>query len=57
MESSILGLVLDSSVLVAAERSRVTTPEVIEGIPEAAGDGAIVICSPTAGYLCLPLCR
>jgi len=45
------GLVIDSSVLVAAERSRVTTPEIIGAIREAVGDVAIVICSLTVAEL------
>jgi len=32
MESAIRGLVLDSSVLVAAERAKLTTPEVLRNI-------------------------
>jgi predicted nucleic acid-binding protein len=51
MEPAVLGLVVDSSVLVAAERSRVTTPEVIGAIREAVGDVAIVICSLTVAEL------
>ena len=51
MEPALLGLVVDSSVLVAAERSRVTTPEVIGAIREAVGDVAIVICSLTVAEL------
>ncbi|MGA2722521.1 MAG: PIN domain-containing protein [Bryobacteraceae bacterium] len=45
------GLVVDSSVLVAAERSGVTTPEMIAAIREAVGDVAIVICSLTVAEL------
>ncbi|HKD05872.1 MAG TPA: PIN domain-containing protein [Bryobacteraceae bacterium] len=44
MESTDLGLVLDSSVLVAAERKKLTTPEVIRKIRETVGDVTIVIC-------------
>jgi len=51
MEPAVLGLVVDSRVLVAAERSRVTTPEVIGAIREAVGDVAIVICSLTVAEL------
>ena len=47
MESAFLGLVLDSSVLVAAERKNLTTPEAIREVREAAGDVSIVICSMT----------
>jgi len=51
MEPAVLGLVLDSSVLVAAERKRLTTPDVIRKIREAAGDVTIVICSMTVAEL------
>lgn len=47
MEPAILGLVLDSSVLVAAERARLTTTGVIESIRAAVGDVPIVICALT----------
>ncbi len=42
---------LDSSVLVAAERKKLTTPEVIRKVREAAGDVTIVICSLTVAEL------
>jgi tRNA(fMet)-specific endonuclease VapC len=51
MEPAVLGLVLDSSVLVAAERKKLTTPEVIRKVREAAGDVTIVICSLTVAEL------
>jgi len=51
MGPAVLGLVVDSSVLVAAERSRVTTPDVIGAIRKAVGDVAIVICSLTVAEL------
>ena len=51
MESALLGLVLDSSVLVAAERKKLTTPEAIKKVREAAGDVHIVICSITVAEL------
>ena len=51
MESAFLGLVLDSSVLVAAERKNLTTPEAIREVREAAGDVSIVICSMTVAEL------
>lgn len=51
MESAHLGLVLDSSVLVAAERKSLTTPEAIRQVREAAGDVTIVICSLTVAEL------
>ena len=47
MEPAVLGLVLDSSVLVAAERKKFTTPEAIRKVRETVGDLTIVICSLT----------
>ena len=49
MESAIRGLVLDSSVLVAAERAKLTTPEVLRNIRASAdvGDAPIVISAMT----------
>ena len=51
MEPAILGLVLDSSVLVAAERARLTTPAVIKSIRASTGDVPIVICALTVAEL------
>jgi predicted nucleic acid-binding protein len=51
MESAFLGVVLDSSVLVAAERKKLTTPEVIRSIGQIIGDVPIVICSLTVAEL------
>jgi predicted nucleic acid-binding protein len=51
MEPAVLGLVLDSSVLVAAERKKLTTSEVIRKVREAVGDVTIVICSLTVAEL------
>jgi tRNA(fMet)-specific endonuclease VapC len=53
MEPAILGLVLDSSVLVAAERAKLTTPEVIRNIRASAdvGDVPIVISALTVAEL------
>lgn len=36
MEAAVLGLVLDSSVLIAAERKRLTTPQAIRNVRESA---------------------
>jgi hypothetical protein len=47
MASAILGLVLDSSVLVAAERAKRTTPDIIQHIRAAVGDVPIIICALT----------
>jgi len=43
--------VLDSSVLVAAERKKLTTPEVIRSIRESIGDVPIVLCALTVAEL------
>ena len=53
MESTIRGLVLDSSVLVAAERAKLTTPEVLRNIRASAdiGDAPIVISAMTVAEL------
>ena len=51
MESAFLGLVLDSSVLIAAERKKLTTSEAIKTVREAAGDVPIVIFSMTVAEL------
>lgn len=51
MESALLGVVLDSSVLVAADRKNLTTPEVIRSIRETIGDVPIVICALTVAEL------
>src|SRR3989338_8786068 len=51
MASAVLGLVLDSSVLVAAERARRTTPEVLQHIRAAVGDVPIIICALTVAEL------
>jgi tRNA(fMet)-specific endonuclease VapC len=51
MESALLGVVLDSSVLVAAERKNHTTPEVIRSIRQTIGDVPIVICALTVAEL------
>lgn len=43
METAILGVVLDSSVLIAAERRRLSAAEAIENIRQKLGEVAIVI--------------
>ena len=55
MESAIRGLVLDSSVLVAAERAKLTTPEVLRNIRASVdvGDVPIVI-SPMRFIFAIP---
>ena len=51
MEPAVLGVVLDSSVLIAAERKKLTTPEAIRKVREATGDVTVVICSLTVAEL------
>ena len=51
MESTVLGVVLDSSVLVAAERQKLKTPDVIRSIRQALGDVSIVISALTVAEL------
>ena len=51
MESTILGVVLHSSVLIAAERAKLTTPEVIKAIRSSIGDPPIVISALTVAEL------
>ena len=43
MEAPVLGLVLDSSVLIAAERRKQTATEVIAGIQELVGEIPVVL--------------
>jgi len=47
MESSVLGLVLDSSVLIAAERRNLTPDQAIETVRASVGEISIVLCSLT----------
>lgn len=51
MESAILGLVLDSSVLIAAERAKLTTLEAIKNIRASVGEIPIAICALTIAEL------
>lgn len=51
MEPTLLGLVLDSSVLIAAERARLTTPEAIKNIRSSVGEVPIAICALTVAEL------
>lgn len=50
MESTILGVVLDSSVLIGAERAKLTTPEVIKSIRSTIGDLPIIISVAELGH-------
>lgn len=51
MESTALGVVLDSSVLIGAERAKLKTPEVIKTIRSSIGDLPIVISALTVAEL------
>ena len=51
MEPPVLGVVLDSSVLVRAERSQVSTPETIQNVRDLVGDVPIVICWMTVAEI------
>lgn len=51
MDSALLGLVVDSSVLIAAERKKLATPELIRSVRENLGDVPIVICALTIAEL------
>ena len=53
MEPAIRGLVLDSTVLVAAERAKLTTPQVLRNIRDSlnAGDLDVVISAMTVAEL------
>lgn len=51
MEPGVLGVVLDSSVLVAAERANLTTPSVLKQIRVSVGDVPIVISALTVAEL------
>lgn len=53
MEPAIRGLVLESSVLIAAERAKLTTPEVLRNIRASAniGDAPVVISAMTVAEL------
>lgn len=47
MESTLLGLVLDSCVLIAAERRKLTPDQAIETVQRRVGEIPIVLCSLT----------
>ncbi len=51
MDSTVLGVVLDSSVLIGAERAKLKTPEVIRTIRSSIGDLNIVINALTVAEL------
>ena len=51
MAPTILGLVLDSSVLVAAERAKRTASDVVQHIRAEVGDVPVIICALTVAEL------
>jgi predicted nucleic acid-binding protein len=51
MESTLLGLVLDSSIIIDAERKGQTVEQLLEHVKESAGEVEIAICSVTVAEL------
>jgi predicted nucleic acid-binding protein len=51
MESALLGLVLDSSVLIAAERRKLTAAEAIESVRRVVGEVPIVLSALTVAEI------
>ncbi|MBV8898179.1 MAG: PIN domain-containing protein [Acidobacteriaceae bacterium] len=51
MESALLGIVLDSSILIAAERRKLTPAQGIETVKNAVGEVPIVLCSVTVAEI------
>ena len=51
MDASLLGIVLDSSVLIAAERRKLTPADVIENVQRHVGEVPIVLCSLTVAEI------
>jgi predicted nucleic acid-binding protein len=51
MESTILGLMLDASVLVAAERRKLRADQAIESVQKIVGEVPIVLCALTIAEL------
>ena len=47
MESTLLGLVLDSSVLIAAERRKLTPEQALETVRKTTGEIALILCTLT----------
>jgi predicted nucleic acid-binding protein len=47
MEPALLGIVLDSSILIAAERRKMTPDQAIETVQKTVGEVPIVLCSVT----------
>ena len=51
MEPALLGLVLDSSILITAERRRLTAHQAIETVQKKVGEVSIVLCSLTVAEI------
>ncbi len=51
MESTLLGLVLDSSIIIEAERNGQTVEQLLEHVQESAGEVEVAICSVTVAEL------
>ena len=51
MDPTILGVVLDSSVLIAAERRRLTPAQAIESVQQNVGEIPIVLCALTVAEI------
>ena len=51
MESALLGVVLDSSVLIAAERRNLTAGRAIESVVKTVGEIPIVLCAVTVAEI------
>ncbi len=51
MESALLGIVLDSSILIAAERRKMTPDQAIETVQKTVGEVPIVLCSLTVAEI------
>lgn len=57
MESAILGLVLDSSVLIAAERRKLTAAQAIESIQKSIGEVPLVLSAASVAEIGHGICR
>jgi predicted nucleic acid-binding protein len=51
MESALLGIVLDSSILIAAERRSLSAEEAVESVQKIIGEIPIVLCSLTVAEI------
>lgn len=51
MESALVGLVLDSSVLITAERRKLRPDQAIESVQKTVGEIPVVLCSPTVAEI------